>query len=151
MPSYEKHLAGGFATFIPLAFLLKQPTTNFSDLTMWLFFCLIGSLFPDIDTKSHIQKWIYAFALILIVIFYFLNRALSPLFLLLALPLLVRHRGLFHNPRFLLALAIFIAILLKLNLLKIGQNYWILALFFLLGAYSHLILDLGFKQFSRNY
>src|SRR3990167_2648155 len=148
MPAYDKHLISGFATFLFLAFIISTPTTTQANYISWLFFCLFGSLFPDIDTKSHIQRWFYTLTVLGLICAYMAKFEFSYLLTLLFVPLIVKHRGLFHNPKFLLILSFGLAFLFQLNGLQNYHNYWILALFFLAGAYSHLILDLGFKKFS---
>ena len=147
MPCYDKHLLGGLATFIPLAFIIGTKDTTNATYIQWLFFSLFGSLFPDIDIKSHIQKWFYTMAFITLCFLYLSGKKISPAWALLAIPLIVRHRGLFHSPRFLLFLAISLAALFQFNGLQNYQDFRILALFFLAGTYSHLILDLGLRKF----
>lgn len=147
MPAYDKHLIGGLATFLVASIIIGTKNVSNATCIQWLFFCLFGSLFPDIDTKSHIQKWFYASAFLTICFLYFSGNSISPAWALLALPLFVRHRGLFHSPKFLLILSVGLAILFQLNGYQNNQDYRTLALFFLLGTYSHIILDIGLKKF----
>lgn len=148
MPNYNKHLIGGLLAFIPTAlFFGTINTTESTKYTQWLFFCLVGSLFPDIDTKSHIQKWFYTLAFLTICFLYLSGYKISIAWTLLVIPLIVRHRGLFHSPRFLLLLSIALVVVTQLKGLQSYYDFWTSSLFFLIGAYSHLILDLGYKRF----
>lgn len=149
MPNYQKHLAGGVGAFI-FAFLLISKSLNPSLMTsfQWFLICLIGSLFPDIDTKSKIQKLFYTALLMLFIVLYIYKQPELLIFIsfLSLSPLIVNHRGLFHKPLFLLSLGIavifFTNMYFPIYLFKITTN----VIFFIIGAFSHLWLDLGFKR-----
>ena len=58
MPNYKKHLAGGCLIYGLLMFLNAKLNLITLDLNLQLqtlSSCLIGSLFPDIDTKSKLN------------------------------------------------------------------------------------------------
>ena len=116
MPKYKTHLVGGFATFIVLTQVLSRTENMGSSLqqSFWnLSFCLIGSLFPDIDTKSKIQKLMYYFmlAIILLAISTQQWKILSIASLLALVPLLVNHRNLTHKLWFVILAPLSIPIL----------------------------------------
>ena len=151
MPNYKAHLAGGAATFILiLATINKLQITKIAtnQILLYLTFCLFGSVFPDIDTKSKIQKYLYLFLfLTIIVTILFKNWILLSLLSFIAfIPLLVNHRGLTHKLWFIITIPFAIPILIfsydRSLLIPAVTSY----LFFVAGAISHLILDFGFKR-----
>ncbi|MBD3231770.1 hypothetical protein GF322_03855 [Candidatus Dependentiae bacterium] len=156
MPKYKTHLIGGFVTFILIAFIfiyiLKQKDIieiTFSRGIIFLLFCLFGSLFPDIDTKSKVQKYIYYPLFIVIIIAILIKNwlLLSLVSILAFIPILANHRKLTHKVWFLIFIPllpfIFIA---KLN--KIHQKeLFLFYIFFVAGAFSHIFLDFGPSRF----
>lgn len=106
---------------------------------------LFGALFPDIDTQSTIRNFVYGPVFICAVVVLLLSK-LNPTDKLIAmalglLPLIVRHRGLFHSKTVLIAVPSILA--------GIGYYYFpnnstfiaFTALFFIAGTLSHLALD----------
>lgn len=154
MPNYKKHLAGGALVYSAVTYLsikINLLPINLAIQTQTLIACLIGSLFPDIDTKSKIQKYIYFIILITCVylIILGLEYQASILAIMSMLPLIVSHRGLFHRMWFIimcLGLANFLCFL--------HQNCWfqncvLVSIFFLIGVISHIWLDMGFKKLFK--
>ncbi len=147
MPGYKGHLVGGAIAFscMILVFGLWQKPTFF--VAVQYFFCtLFGALFPDIDTKSRGQGIFYRALLVFLGILLFKGQQqLCIVFSLLALsPLLVRHRGLFHKPWFLILIPALIAWLcLQAGLIAVPLAVGC-AFFFIIGALSHIILDKSF-------
>lgn len=151
MPNYKKHLVGGFATYSVLLFLLRSFNPTFIYAIEWLGLCLFGSLFPDVDTKSKIQKIFYISLLLTLFLLMSQNKLHLCLFLsfLGFSPLIVNHRGLFHKAWFLIAIAtIFGCILIKYNYMN-STIMTLHALFFIAGALSHIVLDMGIKQLFK--
>ena len=155
MPNYKKHLVVGSITYAAMTYISVKTKWIPIDLHLQLQTlgaCLIGSLFPDIDTKSKIQKYIYI--TVIAVSIYLLMSGFEYQGCLLAtvslFPLIVSHRGLFHRMWFILmgvGLANFICYVSRpawyLNC------FWI-SVFFVLGTISHIWLDMGYKKlFSR--
>ncbi len=144
MPGYKGHLVGGAIAFSCMILVFKwwQNPTFF--VAIHYFFCtLLGSLFPDIDTKSRGQGIFYRALLVFLGILLFrgYQNVCIILSLLALTPLLVRHRGLFHKPWFLLCIPLGIAWLcssfgLVTVPLAVGS-----AFFFITGALSHIALD----------
>lgn len=151
MPNYKKHLAGGCLVYGLLTYLNVKLNLVQLDLSLQLqtlAACLIGALFPDIDTKSKIQKYIYFMILALSI--YLMANGLAYQACILTtmsmLPLIVSHRGLFHRLWF-----IIMCLGMGNYLCYLNQAYWFkncvcLSLFFLIGAISHLWLDMGWKK-----
>jgi len=148
--NYRGHILGGIVSYALMLFIFKifhYPLDAMHNL-QWFLFCILGSLFPDIDTKSKIQLWIYR----LFILFYFLLLLINPTYYMLifisilaVLPLIVRHRGIFHNPWFLIMLTLFIVGIIYFTRPDMIQETAFNALFFIAGTLSHLLLD----HFSR--
>lgn len=152
MPNYKKHLVGGFATFSALLLTLKNINPTFINTMQWLAVCLLGSLFPDVDTKSKIQKIFYTGLLIFLIFLIGQNKIKLALFLSLIgfSPLLVNHRGIFHKAWFLVLITVaFVFFAVEIKLFHSHTEIMIPALFFTAGAFSHIILDMGFKQLFK--
>lgn len=143
MPGYKTHLVGGCATYLIILQCIKsfQPTVFM--LMQGFVFCLLGSLFPDVDIKSKGQNLFYVCAFMTLCCFLYYNRI--DLFIGLSLavftPLLVKHRGIFHKIWFLMLLSLVMGIIIDSFHAK--NSTWALknALFFFAGALSHVVLD----------
>lgn len=154
MPGHKGHIVGGAATFValhyafkaifPVPFIPQKIATNF-------LLCLLGALFPDVDTKSVGQRIFYfLFAFMVIATIISQNwMVLSVISLLGPLPLLVHHRGLFHKPWFIICVPLIVPVLTTFA----QQHVVTLSLetygFFVAGALSHLILDFGLIRFFK--
>lgn len=151
MPNYKTHLFAGTVTFAGLLLVMHNYNTNLFTALQWLSCCLIGSLFPDIDTKSKIQKVFYIFLLIIFITLTIKNKTklFVPLSFIGIAPLIVNHRGIFHNLWFIIAIGIAIVFIVSIY----SPNQTALALnnviFFIAGAFSHLWLDMGLKKTIR--
>jgi len=152
MPGYRGHLIGGGLVYYGTVYFLMQGySPDLFTLAQGLIFCLIGALFPDIDIKSMGQK--YFFIMLAIVLLFCLIYQKSAWFIALTflsiIPLLARHRGFFHSLFFISALSFFLIVCaLKFNLAKAPfavSN----ALFFMIGAWSHILLDRFFTQIKK--
>jgi len=153
MPGYKKHLFGGACFYAIIIYVLrasKACNPSLSTLLEWLAWTLAGSLFPDVDIKSKGQKLFYSLLFLVLIAL-----ALFERFKLIAIlscccmtPLLVHHRGLFHRIWFIVGLPLLLASLAG-NWMPAYKNAFLYdALFFILGAVSHLWLDLGvFRMF----
>jgi len=146
------HIVGGVAVWLLFAYLLQSYITSFLTLLLVLVCAIAGSLFPDIDVKSKGQKFFYCLmAPAYIYLFAQKQYALCFLVGLFALlPILTKHRGLFHRWWFLLTCAS----LWGLSLVRMFPHYTDLVsigtIFFILGCLSHLLLDFGlFKMFVK--
>ena len=156
MPKYKTHLFAGFITFAFLkqfSRIIQIPPNPFTahETVILLFFCLFGSLFPDIDTKSKIQKIFYIFFFLAIfVLLINKNWLLLGISSLIAMtPLLVNHRGIFHRLWFITSIAIATGILFA-NFHNQYQHIVLYSvLFFSAGAFSHIALDYGVIRFIK--
>jgi len=143
MPGYKKHLLFSAALFLPICYgmhLLHAPLLKLMRLLAML---LAGTLFPDVDTKSKGQK--YFFMSIFLLLAYlimsacFLEAALIGL--VCTIPLLVRHRGLCHNPLFLICAPYLAWFVFSLYWPRHARSLKTEVVFFVIGAFLHIILD----------
>ena len=103
MGSWKTHLIGGIAVYLILIYAYKIQLT---DSLIYLAIILFFSLFPDIDTKSKIQKWLSSLFFIL-EIFYILTKQYfecAVIGIFVTSWLIFPHRKLYHNIVFLLSL-----------------------------------------------
>lgn len=145
MPNYQGHLAGGVVTYAVLRTALHSLHPSIFTSAEWLFFTLIGSLFPDIDTKSKGQKLFYRFTLLFFIILLIQQNVSTVAWLSIAafFPLMVKHRGITHSLWFISVLCL---AAIALSLFFLPQHSTIIVfdtLFFYMGALSHLVLDRG--------
>ncbi len=147
MPGYKGHLAGGVVVAAPMLYLLRSYLSPVLA-ALCFGFALAGSLFPDVDTNSKGQKWFYRLTIPFLVFLLIIKRfSLFVLFSFLAfVPLVVNHRGVFHRLWFIM--------LPPFGIVAVCAWYWpswfhdvfFTALFFVVGAVSHLILDFGIRR-----
>ena len=148
MSLYKTHLAGGvFAFVIYLAvlavFFSYKPT--YATL-IWFGLCILGSIWPDIDTNSTAQKLFYGFFLVLDLIFLIAGQykkaAILGLFALL--PIIGKHRGWTHSisAAFIIPSPLIVLPVVKPDLNVGGLEYYIPVV---IGYLSHLVLDKEFK------
>ncbi len=148
MPGYKQHLTAGALIYFSTVILLSLYRQPLGMLMYWLTCTLAGSLFPDIDIKSKGQHIFYIVLLAFISFLSFIQywRSLGPFVLFACIPPLTPHRGLFHNIWF---LALFSCLFAGAHILLFPRYFlwaYISALFFFIGALSHVWLDLGFKK-----
>jgi len=143
MPNYKAHLAVGFLTYVGVINLIPSHYYATDMIADGLLLCLIGSLFPDVDVKSNGQKIFYSLLAVLMIHLVMLKAWfwLSLVALMAIVPLLVRHRGIFHNILFLLFLGLLFA--LGAQCFTYDRMSLILcnSLFFTVGCVSHVLLD----------
>lgn len=147
MPNYKGHLAGGI-TIYALIVICFVPTITSSTFFEWLCFVCAGALFPDIDTKSKGQRIFFSLVFLILLILLFQQRfhAAALLGVASCVPLLVHHRGIFHNMIFLTcfigSIGFFVAYLMPAYQTIIMYD----AIFFWVGVFSHIWLDRGLKR-----
>lgn len=155
MPGYKGHLTGGLAAFgVTYAAITVSKVviiTSIIPVAGWLLCTLAGSLFPDIDVKSKGQNYFYWFVLAALIYLTYQKQFMPLAFLSIAatMPMLVRHRGIFHNIWFLLGGLGALSYMLMLYMPIYQQAILMHTLFFLAGALSHVWLDVGFARMFR--
>lgn len=143
MPSYRVHLIGGLVTYLGVLQFIKDTNISGFVIVQGLLFCLLGALFPDIDVKSKGQKIFYSMLLVLLI--WLLYQRMYCLFVTMSflglIPILVRHRGIFHHIWFLFSMAVIMSWIVQAwcgTFAKIMlYNCW----FFFAGTVSHVLLD----------
>lgn len=150
MPGYRAHLATAVLVYGLVALVTWAWYQEY--LVRIVGFCAVcaGALFPDIDIKSKGQHYLYrlyAGALMgAIGMYIFYRTALwTDIIICLAImsvaPMLARHRGITHNPRFILLLGICFWILGAGFYPQSAHNIFFYCTCFILGALSHVWLD----------
>lgn len=153
MPNYKGHLAGGLIVYLLLffgLFMAQKPSMLIA--IEWLAFTLAGALFPDIDIKSKGQKYFYYVVFLFFIVLAVCQRfemVTCCSFLILS-PMLVRHRGIFHHPLFVIAVPLLLWAFLSIIISPYASRRLLFdALFFIAGALSHIWLDVGTKHMIR--
>lgn len=153
MPGYRGHLAGGAVVFGIMCILLRNNCSSFITAAQWLGCALAGSLFPDIDIKSKGQKYFYWLILFGLAYLIFLERRrfewLAALSVVSVIPMLVRHRGLFHRLWFVILFPLSVWLGISIYFPAFSQPVLFNILFFIAGAISHLWLDMGLRRMMR--
>lgn len=152
MPNYKCHLVGGLCAYLIVFFgLIGAHVVSFATAFEWLLFALAGALFPDIDIKSKGQKLFYWIVLLLMIVL--LARGHTQPLIIIAvlsmLPLVVRHRGIFHRLWFIIFIPVITAVILCHYFPYCHTTILYDCLFFIAGAISHLWLDLGLRRMLR--
>lgn len=148
MPNYKGHLAGGLMAYAVGVYALYSCCPSFIIAAEWLLCALAGALFPDVDVKSKGQKYFY-WVVVALLILIAINRRYDLLFvvsLFSILPMLVRHRGIFHQLWFIVAVAVIAWCMSVAYMPTMGNRLMYDLIFFLAGAISHLWLDLGWRR-----
>jgi membrane-bound metal-dependent hydrolase YbcI (DUF457 family) len=157
MPGYRGHIIGALVLWAVtlVGTLFVRHVTGWQAIE---FACMtiIGGLFPDLDTKSMAQKWLFRLLFVLGLMFILQERyqTMSLMMLIAIIPLLVRHRGLTHSLTFITCITLGSALGLGVYFPVYSSLIFWDALFFWLGAVSHLYLDghgiFAFKARSKS-
>lgn len=147
MPGYRKHLQGGVVAFA-LAYVVishySQVSRTIPGFLLLLASTLFGSLFPDLDISSKIQRIFYR-GTVGAFLFFVVTKEHYALLLLSLLALfigLLRHRTLLHNGVFITLLPCVICYSVS-SFVQDFHFIVLLGFFFIVGAWSHLALDFG--------
>jgi LexA-binding, inner membrane-associated putative hydrolase len=147
---YKGHLAGGSFAFIIylvvlIVFFAYKPSI---EVLTWFGLCILGSIWPDVDTNSMGQKLFYGFFIALDLVFLLTGRykeaAVLGFFALL--PVIAKHRGWTHSlsAAFLVPSPLLVLPLIKPGLSLGGLEYYTPVV---VGYLSHLVLDREFKLY----
>ncbi len=150
MPGYKTHLFGGAVTFASLYYVvscqLPIPILPLQALIL-LGATLLGSLIPDLDINSKIQRLFY-FCIVGAFIGFLLTSQWVALMITSVMAIvigLLRHRTILHNPLFLMLLPLPIIYCMSKNHYSLSMAL-LPSLFFIAGCWSHIILDFGIKK-----
>lgn len=148
MAKGSDHIVVGMIIALCGIYFFRLSNANSFQAIVCFLACVAGSLFPDIDVKSKGQKLFYGI-MAPFYIFLFINRQYYLCFcvgLTALLPILCKHRGLFHCWWFIVAFAGLWSIAM-LQLFPLYPNEVVLgSIFFISGALSHLLLDFGLRR-----
>ena len=150
MSLYKGHIAGGTVAFILYVVVLAIffSFTLKIEVLVWFGLCILGALWPDVDTNSFGQKLFYGAFLILDSFFLLTERykeaALLGFFALL--PIVGNHRGWTHRiwAAFAVPAPLLLLPLIKPDLNVGGLEYYIPVV---IGYLSHLVLDRELKLY----
>ncbi|MFT6765557.1 MAG: hypothetical protein ACJAZS_000435 [Alteromonas naphthalenivorans] len=144
MPGYRSHIAGGAITFCGIVLLVSKtyPPTPITAL-QWFLLTIVGALFPDVDIKSRGQGIFYRVILLCLILLYLQKNwhLFAATSFLAMIPLLVRHRGLFHELWFVVAVPFALACFTMQSFPACKTILLLDATFFAAGAVSHIVLD----------
>lgn len=150
MPGYRAHMLCAAILYVLLVFCIYTYVQSGLILCGGFIAILVGALFPDIDTKSkgqHYLYWVYAALLASFLILYWRDH--KPLWLELIVclsvvtiaPMLGRHRGITHAPPFILLLGLLMWIIVAGFYPLYTAQLFFFSACFVLGAFSHVWLD----------
>ena len=152
MPGYRGHLVGGLGAFaithMATQHLASQHIPSLkiflhSNILLCFTCALLGSLFPDIDTKSVGQKLFYyllAGATLVTVIKRWWG-LVSAITFISIFPLIVNHRGIIHSIPFVVLAPLAAPLLISQSSPALATLCWQAYVYFVAGALSHLLLD----------
>jgi membrane-bound acyltransferase YfiQ involved in biofilm formation len=151
MPGYKGHLVGGTVAYLFLLSIFITQQTTVPTMFGWLICSLAGSLFPDVDITSKGQKILFRLLFVLFVGLVALQRMRGALMVSIIsfVPLLVHHRGIFHRFWFIALVGCVPAVYAYLYFPQLYGACITGGIFFIVGAYSHIYLDVGFKRMWR--
>lgn len=150
MPGYRAHLLTAMLLYGVIAVVLWTVVIEWPVRMLGLIAICVGALFPDIDTKSKGQRYAYTFYAILlgiVVLLYLRHRTQLWIDIIICLatimvaPLIVHHRGITHNPRFILLLGFLLWLLTAGLYPALAGQLFFYSLCFMCGALSHIWLD----------
>jgi membrane-bound metal-dependent hydrolase YbcI (DUF457 family) len=111
----------------------------------------MGSLFPDIDIKSKGQKYFYVIVLCGLITLFIQEKLVTLAWcsIISLAPMLVRHRGIFHQLWFVIAMPFGVWMFLSAVTPAYKNPLFYDIIFFIIGAVSHLWLDFGIYKLAR--
>jgi len=150
MPNYKGHLCGGLVAYVCVLCSCISMKPSVVTACEWLLFTLAGALFPDVDVKSRGQKYFYYLVFIIFIILICQNNhhTVACLSVIAITPMLVRHRGIFHNIWFLIMISVGCWMLFSMLFPPLTKPLLINTLFFIVGCISHVALDRLKSRFS---
>lgn len=152
MPQHKTHLSIGFLVYIVCLYVaLFFGPISWERKIELLMYTLIGALFPDIDTKSKIQRVMYIIFFFLLLLLAYTQQYFAATItgILSCVPLMVHHRALFHSMLFLSLLGVCAIVFVHLQCPAYTVSMSYNTIFFLAGVFSHLYADGSLKYFRR--
>lgn len=145
MANYRQHLFGGLVAFGAVCYFVRAYNPPLLTLAEWCLCALMGALFPDVDIKSKGQKYFYTILLITFIVLVGQKKLflVSCMSIIALVPLLTRHRGLFHNVFFVIGFPFAVWFVLSMSHPVYAPVLLNHVIFFVAGQLSHLVLDFG--------
>jgi len=146
MSGFREHITAGIAvgtTYnVVNVFVLETLKTNEYVLIPFAS-CAIFSIFPDIDIKSKASKFFYLVSLVAEIWLFYQNNYLfaAILGIVLIIPQLCNHRGIFHSKIMAISLPVLISILVTSQGFINNMMAIHVATAGILGYFTHLTLD----------
>lgn len=155
MPGYRTHLFTGFWSALILTWLLIRYIPGISWTTETIFLCifagLLGSIFPDIDINSKMQRLFYITTLI--VCFASVLTGYWKVFCALGAAAVIvpflYHRTTTHNYKFIIIIPMIIPLYISYHKHFLANESFLIYFFFVIGALSHIILDRSITKIKR--
>ncbi len=146
MPNYKAHLVGGAVSFglvLWTTSMIPALSVPLDYLPWALGLTLLGSLFPDIDVPSKIQRLFFLVAAggIFYTLLSYNMRHFSFLAVAILFVAFLTHRTITHKPFFLIALALIPTLWLCYFYSAYAFLAFGLYLYFIVGCLSHVLLD----------
>lgn len=155
MPNYKTHLIAGLISF----FVVARVTSNYLPtlalplilLPVGLALCLIGSIFPDIDVPSKMQKWFYfaCIAAVAAAIWSKNHVLMASVGTGVIFVTFLTHRTITHKPAFLALVALVPTLCGTYVLPHHARDIFAFYAYFIVGCLSHILLDRLFTLFNR--
>lgn len=148
MSGYRGHSFGAIVLIPMLVFLGSLMKFSLPTLFLGVLVVFMGALFPDVDTAGRGRKFFFG-CLCMCILACTSTQALwtaGVCAFIVFLALVSRHRTLFHNIYFLAFLTICMAVWLDHLLPQYKGELWWLAFCFVVGCFSHVLLDFGIKR-----
>lgn len=147
MPGYKTHLIAGTCAAMGMhAFLASNTPYLAPPLSALPLFCLcslLGSIFPDIDIPSKMQRIFYKTACVIIIIAIMQQSptTLSIITFFIILIPFIKHRTITHHPLFIILFPCALLAYVPHTDSSFFTSGFIAYLFFIIGAISHIMLD----------
>ncbi|HVW99601.1 MAG TPA: metal-dependent hydrolase [Candidatus Babeliaceae bacterium] len=151
MPQYKEHIVASVVAYSVILLIFSLYKASPLYLLEWLCWAILGGLFPDIDIKSKGQKLLYRLLALVIIYLAIYERfqLLSVICLVACFPLMVNHRGIFHELWFLLVLVVSGAAITISRYPCSTCPIILRSLFFFAGVTSHVWLDIGLRKMLK--
>jgi hypothetical protein len=151
MPNYRGHVFGGCVVYVAVLAILNSYCISGFTALEWFLCTFAGALFPDIDTKSRGQKYFYWLVLVTLLFLIYRERfdLLAIISVCVTLPLLSKHRGIFHHFWFVTLVPLGIWFFIRSFRPDLSDQLLFDTVFFIAGALSHLWLDFYFVPTMR--
>ncbi|MBM3886402.1 hypothetical protein FJ364_00590 [Candidatus Dependentiae bacterium] len=147
MPNYKTHLIGGVMSFLLVmhATTHYMPTLNLSihHLPYAFVLSLLGSIFPDIDVPSKMQKLFFTLStggilLALLIQNYHVFTLFGVSIIFVSF---LTHRTITHKTKFVLLISLLPVLYTSYHLPSHTNDAFALYLYFTLGCLSHILFD----------